>query len=159
MFIQIRNDDQITGLKIDDSIIKLSAYADDTYIIPFDVPSFQQVFIICNTFEEFLSLKLNFDKCQACLIGSAKSKLDTPIDCNWLNIEKDKILTLGIFMDYLRMDGKRGHVTCGNRLTIERQESFQKSASLEEELLFSSSLLGPYKISHCMIWGKMAPAR
>ena len=32
-------------------------------------------------------------------------------------------------MDYLRMDGKRGHVTCGNRLAIERQESFQKFAS------------------------------
>ena len=28
-------------------------------------------------------------------------------------------------MDYLRMDGKRSHVTCGNRLAIERQESFQ----------------------------------
>ena len=42
-------------------------------------------------------------------------------------------------MDYLRMDGKRGHVTCGNRLAIERQESFQKLASLEEELLFPSA--------------------
>ena len=31
-------------------------------------------------------------------------------------------------MDYLRMDGKRGHVTCGNRLAIERQESFQEFA-------------------------------
>ena len=29
-----------------------------------------------------------------------KSKLDTPIDCNWVNIEKDKILTLGIFNSY-----------------------------------------------------------
>ena len=38
-------------------------------------------------------------------------------------------------MDYLRMDGKRGHMTCGNRLAIERQESFQKFASLQEELL------------------------
>ena len=37
------------------------------------------------------------------------------------------------------MDGKRGHVTCGNRLTIERQESFQKFASLEEELLLPSA--------------------
>ena len=43
-------------------------------------------------------------------------------------------------MDYLRMDGKRGHVTCGNRLAIERQESFQKFASLEEELLLPSAL-------------------
>ena len=27
-------------------------------------------------------------------------KLDTLIDCNWVNIEKDKILTLGIFNNY-----------------------------------------------------------
>ena len=42
-------------------------------------------------------------------------------------------------MDYLRMDGKRGHVTCGNRLAFERQESFQKFASLQEELLLPSA--------------------
>ena len=42
-------------------------------------------------------------------------------------------------MDYLRMDGKRGHVTCGNRLAIERQESFQKFASLNVELLLPSA--------------------
>ena len=40
MFSQIRNNDQIKGLKIDDNIIKLSAYADDTYFIALDVPSF-----------------------------------------------------------------------------------------------------------------------
>ena len=58
MFTQIRNhNDQIKGLKINDNIIKLSAYADDTYFIALDVPSLQQVFIICNTFEEFSSLK------------------------------------------------------------------------------------------------------
>ena len=51
-------------------------------------------------FEEFSSLKLNLDRCQACWIGSAKSKLDRPIDCNWVNIEKDKLLTLGIFDSY-----------------------------------------------------------
>ena len=100
MFIQIWNNDQPKGLKIDDSIIKLSAYADDIYLISLDAPSFQQVFIIYNTFEEFPSLKLNLDKCQTYWIGSAKSKLDTTIDCNWVNIEKDEILTLGIFNSY-----------------------------------------------------------
>ena len=70
MFIQIRNNDPIKGLKIDDNIIKLSAYADDTYFIALDVPSFQQVFIICNTYEGFSCLKLNLDKCQRCWIGS-----------------------------------------------------------------------------------------
>ena len=46
---------------------------------------------------------------------------------------------VGSTMDYLRMDGKRGHVTCGNRLAIEGQESFQKFASLQEELLLPSA--------------------
>ena len=96
----IRNNDQIKGLKIDDSIIKLSAYPDDTYFIELDVPSLQQVIIVCNIFEEFSSLKINLDKFQACWIGSAKGKLDTPINCNWVNIEKDKIFTLGIFNSY-----------------------------------------------------------
>ena len=87
-------------MKINDNIIKLSAYADDTYFIALDVPSFQQIFITCNTFEEFSSLKLNLDKCEACWIGSAKSKLDMPIDCDWVNIQNDKTLTLGIFNSY-----------------------------------------------------------
>ena len=100
MFIQIRNNDQIKGLKIDDTMIKLSAYADDTYFIALDVPSLSRYSSFAILFEEFSSLKLNLDKCQACWIGSAKSKLNTPIDCNWINIEKDKILTLGIFNSY-----------------------------------------------------------
>ena len=29
-------------------------------------------------------------------------------------------------MDYSRMDRKRGHVMCGNRLAIEREESLKK---------------------------------
>ena len=46
---------------------------------------------------------------------------------------------LNTTMDNLRMDEKRGHLTCGNRLAIERQESFKKFASLEEELLLPSA--------------------
>ena len=63
MFIQIRNNDQIKGLKIANSIIKLSAYSDDTYFIALDVPSLQQIFIIYKILEEFLALTLNLDKC------------------------------------------------------------------------------------------------
>ena len=58
------------------------------------------------------------------------------------------------FAVHVRMDGKRGHVMCGNRLAIERQESFQKFASFEEELPLCLGLLGLYKISHGLIWGK-----
>ena len=57
------------------------------------------------------------------------------------------------------MDGKHGHVTCGNWLAIERQESFKKFASFEEGLLLGLGLLELYKISHGLILGKMTPAR
>ena len=40
-------------------------------------------------------------------------------------------------MDYLRMDGKQGYVTYGNQLAIEREGSFTKFASFNEELLLS----------------------
>ena len=36
-----------------------------------------------------------------------------------------KTLTVSWSMDYSRMDRKRGHVACRNRLAIERQESFK----------------------------------
>ena len=75
-------------------------------------------------------------------------------------INELNVLSLkGIAMGYLRMDSKRGHLTCGNRLTIERQESFRKFASFKEELLLCLGLLGPNKISHGLIWGKITPAR
>ena len=60
---------------------------------------------------------------------------------------------------WARMDGKRGHVTCGDWLAIEREESFKKFASLEEELLLCLGLLGHCKISHCLILGKTTPAQ
>ena len=47
------------------------------------------------------------------------------------------------------MDGKRGHATCGNQLAIERQESFQKFASLEEKI---SALLRPVGILQDFAW-------
>ena len=61
--------------------------------------------------------------------------------------------------NYLRMDGKRGHVTCGNRLAIERQESFQKFASFKEELLLYLGLLGSYNVLHGLFGIKMTPAQ
>ena len=55
-------------------------------------------------------------------------------------------LNHGLFMN----GWERSHVTRGNRSAIECQESFQKYASFEEELLLCLGLLGPYKI--CMAW-------
>ena len=38
---------------------------------------------------------------------------------------KHEARNITLSMDYLRMDRKQGHVTSGNQLAIEREESFQ----------------------------------
>ena len=48
------------------------------------------------------------------------------------------------------MDGKRGHVTCGNLLVIERQKSFQKFANFEEEV--TPALLRPVGTLQDFAW-------
>ena len=82
------------------TVIKLSAYADDTYFFGQDPCSIQSVLATCHIFEKFSSRKLNLEKSHACWIGAAEYRLDTPIRCNWVNLTKDRILTLGVYNSY-----------------------------------------------------------
>ena len=66
MLIHLRSNDQIEGIKINDSEVELSAYADDTYFFTLDILSLLAVLDTCKTFQEFSSLKFNLEKCQAC---------------------------------------------------------------------------------------------
>ena len=77
---------------------------------------------------------------------------------NVATLLKTAVLTVMDYM-YSRMDRKRGHVTCGNQLAIEREESFKKFASFKVELLLCVGLLGSSRISHRLIREKMTPAR
>ena len=74
LFIQIRNNQEIHGIEIDDVMIKLSAYADDTYFFALDSQSLQIILKVCENFSEYSTLKLNIEKSQACWIGSAKGE-------------------------------------------------------------------------------------
>ena len=91
MLFQVRSNEQIEGIKINDFEVKLSAYVDDTYFFALDIRSLLAVLNTYKTFQEFSSLKLNLEKCQACWIGTAKDKPDTPINCNWININHHKV--------------------------------------------------------------------
>ena len=77
--IHVRSIDQMEGIKVNDFEVKISAYADDTYFFALDIRS---LLAVLDTFQEFSSLKLNLEKCQACWIGAAKDKSHTPINCN-----------------------------------------------------------------------------
>ena len=74
LLIQVRENADIKGIIIDDTEIKLSAYADDGSFFVTDIHSLQAIFFICNQFREFSSLKLNLEKSEACWIGKAKGK-------------------------------------------------------------------------------------
>ena len=100
MLIQIRRDDSVRGITIGNKVIKLSAYPDDTYIFGQDPCSIQSILATCQIFENFSSLKLNPEKSHACWIDAAKYRSDIPIHCNWVNLTKDKILTLGVYNSY-----------------------------------------------------------
>ena len=100
LLIQIRENNDIKGIIINNTNIKLSAYADDTYFLASDVISLQYIFKTCEIFQQFSSLKLNLDKSHACWIGVAKGKSETPINCHWVNLQMDKIVVLGTYCSY-----------------------------------------------------------
>ena len=68
LFIQIRENNDIHGIKIGDNEVKLSAYADDADFLTSDVSSLCKLFSICAMFQSYSSLKLNLEKSEACWI-------------------------------------------------------------------------------------------
>ena len=100
MLVQIWKDVTIRGIMTGNTVIKLSAYADDTYFFGQGPCSIQSILATCHTSENFSSLKLNPEKSQACWIGAAKKRSDTPIHCNLVNLTIDKMLTFGVYSSY-----------------------------------------------------------
>ena len=100
LLIQIRENANIKDIIINETEIKLSAYADDGSFFVIDVQSLQLIFFMCDQFREFSSLKLNLEKSEACWIGKTKGREDKLIDCNWINLRNDKIRILGAYNSY-----------------------------------------------------------
>ena len=57
LFIQIRENEEVKGIRIGDNEIKLSAYADDADFLTSDVNSLKTIFQTCETFQLYSSLK------------------------------------------------------------------------------------------------------
>jgi hypothetical protein len=73
----IKNDPEITGVKINDSEYLLSQYADDSSLILDDNPkSLDQSLSILYTFSECTGLKVNLDKTKAIWLGSRRGCLE-----------------------------------------------------------------------------------
>ena len=100
LFIQVRENDNINGIKIDDRELKLSASADDANFLFSNVNSLKLIFDICLRFQSFSSMKINLEKFEACWIGRARDSTYTRISCKWADLNNQAIRTLGIFNSY-----------------------------------------------------------
>jgi hypothetical protein len=93
---KIRNSNQIKGIMIGNTEIKLVQMADDTTVFVEDPNSLENIFKILNKFEQYAGLKLNKTKTEAMWVGKDKNNTDTPLEIKWVN----RIHSLGIFFSY-----------------------------------------------------------
>ena len=91
LFIQVRCNADILGFTVEDKSLRLSTYAEDAYHFLKDMASLQVLFQLFSNFEEFSSLKVNLDKCEACWIGASKFNADRPLGCSWVSLTNDSI--------------------------------------------------------------------
>ena len=80
LFVQIRNNDDIKGVRLGDNEIKLSACSDDADFFTSDVRSLALIFQTCETFQVYSSLKHNLEKSEACWIGVKRGSKETLIN-------------------------------------------------------------------------------
>ena len=74
MSAAIKNDLEITGVKINDSEYLFSQYADDSSLILDNNPkSLDQSLFMLNTFSECTGLRVNLDKTEAIWLGSRRN--------------------------------------------------------------------------------------
>ena len=100
LFIQIRENEEVKGIRIGDNEIKLSAYADDADFLTSDFSSLETIFQTCATFQLYSSLKLNLEKFETRWIGDRMGSDERPINCRWVDIKCSAIRTPGIFNSY-----------------------------------------------------------
>ncbi len=113
---KIRYDINITGLKIDDKIIKQTLLADDLTLILKDLLSVENALKLLRKFSHCFGLKINIDKTKAKSIGRSL----TPHGLSWI---KTPLETIGIYItnnhdDNLNFNFKPKIATLKNLLSI-----------------------------------------
>ena len=54
-----------------------------------DSHSLHRILKLTGKFQEFSSLKVRVDKCEACWIGGAKTSRSEPVICKWTSLDKN----------------------------------------------------------------------
>jgi hypothetical protein len=90
---KIRKSDNIKGIVIGTTEIKLVQMADDTTIFVNDPNSLENTLKILALFEQYAGLKLNKTKTEAMWLDKDRNNLQTPLGIKWVKY----VHSLGIF--------------------------------------------------------------
>ena len=100
LFILIKNNSCIEGLKIFDHFFLNFAPADDITFFVKNVESVREIIQVFNLFSKFLGLKPNLTKCEVFGIGVLKGVQVAVCGVKYINLKIDTIKTLGIHFSY-----------------------------------------------------------
>ena len=99
--IQIRENKDIKGIKINELEQKIGLMADDTTLFPADLHSISIAISICNKFEQYSGLKLNLNITKIILIGKLRNKrIVLPPDLTFITIVEGPFKAFGIRYSY-----------------------------------------------------------
>jgi hypothetical protein len=93
---QIRKNENIKGITIGTTEVKLVQMADDTTVFVEDTDSLEIIFKTLKIFENYAGLKLNKQKTEAMGIGKNINNIQNPLGIKWVK----QVHSLGIFFSY-----------------------------------------------------------
>ena len=93
---KIRTSNDIKGITIGNTEIKLVQMADDTTVFIEDINSLEHILELLQKFEQYAGLKLNKGKTEAMWIGKNLHHTTTPLGIKWVK----NVQSLGIFFSY-----------------------------------------------------------
>ena len=100
LFVQVRENKHIEGLKIFGHKFKLSAFAEDTIYVVKHEEAAQELKKLFNDFAEFSSLRINTDKTEVCGIGVKKGDSRALSGFKVVDLTRDSTLILGCHHSY-----------------------------------------------------------
>ena len=100
LFIQVRSNKNIQGLKIFGYEFKLSAFADDISCFLYNLHSVEQLLKLLQISQEFTSLKVNYDKSEICGVRSKKGAIRAFSQLRPIDLLNDPVKSLGCHHSY-----------------------------------------------------------
>ncbi len=93
--ISIRENDNIRGIIVEGTEIKISQLADDTSCFVRDLSSLADILSIFKDFQKCAGLSVNVDKTKARYLGSLQAVQEFPINLDW---SETKVSSLGVIL-------------------------------------------------------------